>query len=281
MKSLNGHGHGSGIPGVDIDAQDHVCALFEGEAARDEILFSFLRAGLDDGDKCVVVLDDEDPASVLRRFADADAIAEWQATGALEAQGVPTEAEAGEPLGVEEMLATWDDAFAAADDSSPFKFVRLAGDATWWSTQADGDTLVRYESALTANIPERAAVLCLYDVGRVARATLINAVRTHPRLLVGSVVIENPYYLPPEELTLAREAPVLAGSIIEMSIHQLAKLKRLDPNAPVVEFECGDCGTLLTTTVPSVDHPSVFLACPRCGTAWDHGTDGVLRKRHL
>jgi hypothetical protein len=276
---LGTSGHGIGIPGVDIEPGDHVCALFEGEAQRDEILFSFLRAGLEDGDKCVVVLDHDDPAEVLERFADKDEIARWQASSALVVCGSPSELPVAGPLDVPEMLANWDDAIAATEESSRFDFVRVTGDATWWSTQADGDTLVRYESALTGYIPERLAVMCLYDVERVERATLINAVRTHPRLLAGSVVIENPHYLQPDELNLARAIPVLPGNEIEVSIRQLARLTRLDPDQPVVEFECGVCGTLLATTVPTPDHPTVLVMCPRCGSTWDHRTDGVLRRR--
>lgn len=153
-------GHGIGIPGVEIESHDHVCALFDGQAQRDEILFSFLHAGLDDGDKCMVVVDG-DPSDVYERLADPTEIDEWLETGALDVRAASTLGRPDDPLDVDAMLGMW-------------------------------DALIRYESRLTGYIPDRLAVLCLYDVAEVGGSLLIDAVRTHPRLLVGSVVIENP-----------------------------------------------------------------------------------------
>ena len=60
--------HGVGIPGVHIEPQEHVCALYEGGERRDEVLLGFVRAGLEDGDKCVFVLDEDDPSEFVARL---------------------------------------------------------------------------------------------------------------------------------------------------------------------------------------------------------------------
>ena len=41
-------------------------------------------------------------------------------------------------------------------------------------------------------------ILCLYDIGRFGGGIVVDLLRTHPRMLLGGMVIENPYYMSPE-----------------------------------------------------------------------------------
>jgi hypothetical protein len=272
-------GHNIGLPGADIHSQDHICALFDGEAQRDEILFPFLQAGLDDGDKCVLVLDHDEPRDVLGRFADAATLDGWTASGALDVRGAAPADPDARALVVDEMLANWDDAVTAAQAGSEFDFVRVTGDATWWGPRTDVETLVSYESELNHYIPDRMAVLCLYDVSRCESALLIDAVRTHPRLLVGSVVIENPYYLPPADLEIVRRTPEPAEGPSDYEIHQLAHLPRVDFDAPRAELVCGGCGLIQSVASAELVDGGRAKAfrCPRCGGAGTSVVDASNR----
>lgn len=267
--------------------------MFNGPVQREEILFSFLRAGLADGDKCVVVLEEEDPVAALEPLGDATVVEEWRADGRLDVRGAEPAPDGGDGLTVEQMLALWADAFAAAAEGSPFDFVRVTGDATWWTPQTDEDTLVRYESELTAAIPERVSVLCLYDVARLSGPVLVDTVRAHPRLLVGSVVIENPFFLPPAALDEVRHGSTPVAGPTDHDIRQLANLARIDMSRPATEFDC-DCGATLYASAerdegrppPQVEHvtatspyPALYLVCPYCGAAWMREADGVVAKR--
>src|SRR5829696_9422783 len=54
-----------GIPGIDeIRPGTHMCALYSGPAERDKLLFPFIREGIREGDKCLCLIDDAEPASV-------------------------------------------------------------------------------------------------------------------------------------------------------------------------------------------------------------------------
>jgi hypothetical protein len=54
-----------GIPGVDeIRPGTHICALYSGPAERDQLLFPFLQEGIREGDKCLCLIDDAEPALV-------------------------------------------------------------------------------------------------------------------------------------------------------------------------------------------------------------------------
>jgi hypothetical protein len=191
--------HETGIAGVTIRSRDHVCALYSGQQQRDHILLPFLRSGLERGDKCVVLLDDPDPDEVLAHLADRADLDKWVVTEHLDVHGLTEPLE--RPLTVAGMLAMWNRALAATRGPDRFGFVRIAVDAAWWVARTDADTLVRYESALTGHIPEDLGVLCLYDLDRFSGRLLVDAVRAHPLLHLGTTMIENPYYLTPQQLT--------------------------------------------------------------------------------
>ena len=263
-----------------IESQDHVCALYEGDDRRDEVLLGFLRAGLEDGDKCVWVVDEDDPSDFLAKLAAPDDLERWQANGAINVRGAEPARDAGDEITIEEMLATWDDAMVAAD-ASLFPFVRVTGDATWWSTQAGDDDLVRYECALTDRLPEDVAVMCCYDVAAMGGARLVDAVRTHPTLLVGSVIIENPFYLPADELEATGRA-FLVGVRVDRSRDPPAREAAATRRAtgPMVELECGDCGTALFAPEPvhaDVASAPFFITCPRCSAIWEQTGRGAAR----
>jgi hypothetical protein len=55
----------SGLPGVNLAPGDHICGYFFGIADRDELLLSFLRAGLQSGEKCMCIVDATEPEHVV------------------------------------------------------------------------------------------------------------------------------------------------------------------------------------------------------------------------
>src|SRR5436190_4024425 len=66
-----------GIPGVgEIPPETHICALYSGPAERDSLLFPFLQEGIREGDKCLCLIDDAEPAMVRDRVGEANG--DWQ-----------------------------------------------------------------------------------------------------------------------------------------------------------------------------------------------------------
>ena len=47
------------------------------------------------------------------------------------------------------------------------------------------------------------AILCLYDLRRLGSGILLDLMRTHPKLLLGGLVLENPHHVPTDQLTAA------------------------------------------------------------------------------
>ena len=46
-------------------------------------------------------------------------------------------------------------------------------------------------------------MLCLYDLRRLGSGVLLDLMRTHPRILLGGLVLENPHYLSDDEFSTA------------------------------------------------------------------------------
>jgi MEDS: MEthanogen/methylotroph, DcmR Sensory domain len=104
------------------------------------------------------------------------------------------------------MLELWHQAVSSAIGDGGYSFVRGVGEMTWALRQAPGvEELMAFESRINHFAVEFPQVLlCLYDLWRFSGDMIIDAVKTHPKILVKGVVVENPYYLEPDEFLAAR-----------------------------------------------------------------------------
>ena len=60
---------------------------------------------------------------------------------------------------------------------------------------------IRYETELNRYAAQHAqSILCLYDLTRYGAGVIVDLLRVHPIILLSGLVLENPYYLPPDEL---------------------------------------------------------------------------------
>lgn len=193
-----------GIPGLSLDVGDHVCAFYRSSHERDAILQSYLAAGLRSGDKCVCVLDDADPEVLLERLHD-EVDPRSAATDQLEVRVSQHTYLLGGQFSTLAMLAFWDQVVGAAM-AGGYQFSRAVGEMTWALRQMPGvEELVGYEAQLNDFLPRYPQViLCLYDLDRFNGEVLVDILKTHPKVLVGGMVLDNPYYLEPEEFLAAR-----------------------------------------------------------------------------
>jgi hypothetical protein len=196
----------SGFPMV---PGDHICALYSGPEELEATLGPYLAAGLVAGDKCVCIVEADERTALLAevgRHVDLDA---FVASGQLE---LFTAAESYLRRGVfsaDEMLEFWTDSLDRSLHHDGFVFARSSGDTSGLSHLVDDfDEFAVYEShlnRLAAEYPQ--TVLCLYDLAIVGGGMMLDLLRTHPKLLLGGMVIENPHYLTPDEyLTLKQHS---------------------------------------------------------------------------
>jgi MEDS: MEthanogen/methylotroph, DcmR Sensory domain len=189
----------SGIDEIRLLPGNHVCAFYRGDHDRDRLLHGYLSAGLAAGDKCICVVDSAFTAKRLQSLTRASSEAGYS-TGQLDIHLPESTYLAGGEFTPSDMLTFWTEGMIKAQHEG-YSFCRLAGEMTWALRDAPGvENLVGYESELnrvTASYP--VVVLCLYDLDLFSGEVVINVVKTHPQVLVQGILVENPYFIGPDE----------------------------------------------------------------------------------
>lgn len=184
---------------------DHLCGFYYGDEERDALLLPFLRGGLASGDKCVAVLDSAPVERVVAEVTaglDADALIE---SGQLELYGSAQTYLLGGSFVPDRMIEFWEQ--MAVDNSAreSFGFARVVGEMSWLErAPAPREDVLQYETwadGFAARFEH--AILCLYDLRRLGSGILLDLMRTHPKLLLGGLVLENPHHVPTDELAPA------------------------------------------------------------------------------
>jgi hypothetical protein len=162
-----------GVPGMVFQPGDHVCAMFMGSRQRDEFLLPFLRSGLIAGDKCLCVIDSSDPRSTVEAL-----------------RGGLREIDVEDCLAAGQVLAT-----------GHYRFARAAGEMPELLRKVPGglEAFIDYEAELnlfTMRHPQLVLV-CMYDLDLFGGGIVLDLVRTHSRLLLGGLVLDNPHFRPP------------------------------------------------------------------------------------
>ncbi|WP_460870001.1 LuxR C-terminal-related transcriptional regulator [Nocardioides pakistanensis] len=91
----------------------------------------------------------------------------------------------------------------------------LAGAVQSWVLPGPpgADEFFAYESSLNemdTQIPS--ALMCMYDLELFGTSMLVDVLKTHPKVLVGSMVLDNPEYLTPDQYLATRRRAIAAQS---------------------------------------------------------------------
>jgi DcmR-like sensory protein len=193
-----------GIPGLSVAPGDHVCAFYFGVEERDAVLLPYLRAGLQAGDTCICVVDATEPQAVLDKIGDDVDVDGFVASNQLDVRPTSEAYLRTGRFSMEEMIQFFEDFVVAATEGGGG--ARIAGEGAWVSRQPPGaDEFIDYESELNrlmTKYPQM--ILCLYDLLRLGGGMVVDLLRTHPKILLGGLVLENPHYLTPDEFRALR-----------------------------------------------------------------------------
>jgi hypothetical protein len=193
-----------GLPGLSTSPGTHLCAFFRGNDERNRILFPYVREGLRLGDKCFCAFD-----AANRDAFDAELATEIDVEAAGDQLDVAMSSDTYLGRGSFSgpgMLEFWDQWASGALDGGRFPFARAAGEMTRTITEVMSPAeLVAYESELNRFVPRYPQVLlCLYDLDDFSGQLLADIMQTHPKVLMGSTVLENLYYVEPDDLLARR-----------------------------------------------------------------------------
>jgi hypothetical protein len=196
---------GLAVPGVELRPGDHICAFYPTLAERDQILIPYLNEGLQAGDKCICVIDGTDVQGLHASLGGGSATGANPAHRQLDLHRSEDTYLANGGFSTDVMIEFWDKAIGAAFEGG-FQFARAAGEMTWALRHMPGvEELIGYESLLNRFLPKYPQViLCLYELGRFSGEVLVDVLKTHPKVLLGGMLLDNPYYLEPDEFLASR-----------------------------------------------------------------------------
>lgn len=164
------------------------------------MLMPFIKDGIEQGDRSFHIVDPELRAAHAGHLQqEGIQVADAEATGRLE-------------------IHTWQEAYIQHDRFDQFRMLelvqesiarqqpgeitRFVGNMEWaLEDLPDVHDLLEYETRLNQFLPEyRDPVVCCYDLSRFDATGVIDIMRTHPMVLIGGILQENPFYVPPDEM---------------------------------------------------------------------------------
>lgn len=186
-----------------LDRYRHVCAFVNSNDEETLVLDPFIRQGIETGDRLLFVVDTQrsgEPVLRLRHLG-------YDPAALLSAHSLE--------------IRTWadiylrggrfdqDDALARLGRFLPGGArprIRMWADMGWAAErQADLDALIEFEAkANFIHAHHENVVICTYDTARFDGAFVVDILRTHPMVLLGGVLQQNPYFVPPSDFLRER-----------------------------------------------------------------------------
>ena len=189
--------------GLGLDHHDHVCGFYYTAEERDAMLLPYLREGIASGNKCVAVVDSITPQEVVNQI---DGAPEALESGQFEIYDSDTAYLSTGSFDPDFTIEFWEKRAQGLVDEGEFEFITLTGELSWLDrADTPRDDIVRYES-WADNFVSRypMTILCLYDLRRLGSSVMMDLLRTHPKLLLGGLLLENPHHISSDEYSATR-----------------------------------------------------------------------------
>jgi hypothetical protein len=190
--------------GGTLGRQRHICAFFNGIDEEHRVLRSFIQEGMTRGDKAFHIVDPELRGQHLKRLAQLGINVERALeAGQLEVRPWQEAYLREEHFDQDAMIALLEEVLQGGA-SSGYPLTRLVAHMEWALLDKPGvENLVEYETRLNYVLPKyHDPVICAYDLSKFPSSVTMDAMRTHPVVIIGGVLQENPFYVSPDNFLL-------------------------------------------------------------------------------
>jgi hypothetical protein len=168
------------------------------------VLGSFIKEGFAHGDKAFHLVDPARREDHLRRVAEAGVDVEAAvATGQLEVHPWEEGPLRGERFDQDTWLAGFEQVLQSGSASGYAK-TRFLAQMEWALVDMPGiNEMMEFETRVNYVVPKYDhSVICAYDLTKFSASTVMYALRTHPVVIIGGLLQENPFYVDPDQLLL-------------------------------------------------------------------------------
>lgn len=188
------------LAGSQLGKVRHVCAFFTSDEEEYRVLLPFILEGLACGDKAVHVVHPEQHTEHLARLAAAGLDSEaLQQSGQLDIQNSTDAYLRDGRFDQDRMLATFE-TLASGNGSGAFPLSRIVCRMDWASEgESRIEEVIEFESRVNDVWRQHDdAVICSYHLAKFRGDAVIDIMRTHPMVIIGGVLQQNPFFAPPE-----------------------------------------------------------------------------------
>jgi hypothetical protein len=181
----------------------HVCAFFNDLDEEHRVLRSFFKDGFDRGERAAHIVEADKREDYLRRLVEADInVQEMMDAGQLEVLPRTDMYVRDHRFDQDAMLASVEELIQSGA-SAGYPRTRLVGHHMDWLflDQPAVNNLVEYEARLNHVLSKYSApVICNYDLSKFSASVAMDIMRTHPLVIIGGLLRENPFFVPPDEV---------------------------------------------------------------------------------
>jgi hypothetical protein len=200
-RSTMSHSKQVRLAGSVLDRSRHVCAFFHSKEEEYRVLLPFIKEGFEQGDRAFHFIDAHRRPDHMRRLQEAG----------IDIAG----AEAEERL----IIRHWEDTYLQdgyfdqhrqislfetvllEGKNQGYPLTRFVAGTEWALLDRPGvHDLIQYESRINDMFSKYDdPVCCTYDVSKFSASVIMDAMRVHPAVIIGGVLQENPFYVPPDQ----------------------------------------------------------------------------------
>jgi PAS domain S-box-containing protein len=191
-----------------INLHEHLCLIYERPQEQFSAILPFMKIGLERGEKCLYIGDTNTIATVGNAMRtqgiDVDAaIRQGRLTITKNDEIYPLRGD----FDADRMIGKMTEAAKAARTAG-LSALRWVGEMTWVAgIDPRPERLIEYEAKLNDFLRDNDALaICQYNRKLFPPEVILDVLRTHPTVVYGDLISNNPYYVPPHDFLQPHQA---------------------------------------------------------------------------
>jgi hypothetical protein len=198
------------VGGISVAPHGHLCVLYREQAERDRLVLDLVGKGLRAGDSCLYVATEAEDAALRKKLAAYDPEIDTTWLEVREPTQRYREGGALSPDGMLDMIGDWSE---ATFELKRCRFARAFADMSL-ALPHIGEGAVGGLAGYEARVARWCRAyphigVFFYDLNTLSGDVLVSMARSHRRLWVSGVVLDNPYFIDPYERNGDRDRGVL------------------------------------------------------------------------
>ena len=187
--------------GFELRQRRHVCAFFNSDEEAYHVLLPFIADGFSCGHKAVHLLNPGERANHVARLSQAGIDTQAaEKSGQLEL-GTNTDAYLSQGRFDQDRMIEVFTALASGNVRGAYPLSRIVCHMDW---AAEGrshiDDLIEFEARVNdVWCQHDDVVICVYDLAKFGGDTVVDIMRSHPLVIIGGILHENPFFVPPAQ----------------------------------------------------------------------------------